>query len=83
MLYIFLRYSKNRLRKVLISSTFIKGQKNGQMAKPFYFWQTVIKRPNGNPGLNLIKLLGAYLGAHLHKLDGDRRLNKRLKVLLD
>ncbi len=22
------------------------------MAKPFYFWQTVSKRPNGNPGLN-------------------------------
>jgi hypothetical protein len=37
-----------------------KGQKNGQMAKPFYFWQTFskkgqigqiwpLKRPNGNP----------------------------------
>jgi hypothetical protein len=23
--------------------------KNGQMAKPIYFWQTVSKRPNGNP----------------------------------
>jgi hypothetical protein len=25
------------------------GQKNGQMAKPLYIWQTVSKRPNGNP----------------------------------
>ena len=48
-----------------IYSTFKKGQKNGQMAKPFYFSQTVSKkaqfggfglskRPNGNPGFSLI-----------------------------
>ncbi len=30
-------------------------------------------------GLNLIKLLGAYLGAYLHQLDWVRRLNKRQK----
>ncbi len=38
-----------------------KRSKNGQMAKPFYFWQTVskrpnlvdlaLKRPNDNPGV--------------------------------
>ena len=28
---------------------FKRSQKNGQSAKPFYFWQTVSKRPNGNP----------------------------------
>jgi len=27
-----------------------KRPKNGQMTKPLYFWQTVSKRPNGNPG---------------------------------
>ncbi len=32
-------------------------------------------------GLNLIKLLGAYLGAQLSQVNGARRLNKRLKVL--
>ncbi len=31
--------------------------------------------------LNLIKLLGAYLGAYLSQVDRIRRLNKRLKVL--
>ena len=30
-----------------------KRPKNGQMAKPFYFWQTVSKRPNGNPDGNM------------------------------
>ncbi len=25
---------------------FCQHSKNGQMAKPFYFWQTVSKRPN-------------------------------------
>jgi len=41
-----------------------KRPKNGQMAKPFYFWQTVSKRPNladlafnrpnGNPGTSAV-----------------------------
>ncbi len=39
-------------------------------------------RMSTNPGLNLIKLLGAYLGAQLSQVDGARRLNKRLKVSL-
>jgi len=30
---------------------------------------------------NLIKLLGAYLGAYLSQINRVRRLNKRLKVL--
>jgi len=30
-----------------------KWPKNGQMAKAFYFWQTVSKRPNGNPELDV------------------------------
>jgi len=29
-----------------------KKAKNSQMSKPFYFWQTVSKRPNGNPVKN-------------------------------
>ncbi len=32
-------------------------------------------------GINLIKLLGAYLSAWLSQVNGARRLNKRLKVL--
>jgi hypothetical protein len=32
-------------------------------------------------GLNLIKLLGAYLGAKLSQVNGARRLNRCLKVL--
>jgi len=33
------------------------------------------------PGPNLIKRLGAYLGAQLSQVNRVRRLNKRLKVL--
>jgi len=29
-----------------------KRPKNGQKAKPFFFWQTVSKRPNSNPALD-------------------------------
>jgi hypothetical protein len=36
---------------------------------------------NARPGLNLIKLLGAYLDAMLSQDNGIRRLNKHLKVL--
>jgi hypothetical protein len=39
-------------KKALKHTIFVnikKRPKNGQMAKPFYFWQTVSKRPNGNP----------------------------------
>jgi len=35
------------------------------------------------PGLNLIKLLQAYLGAYLSQANGIRLLNKPLKVLWD
>jgi len=38
--------SKTGIKNILFLSTF----QNGQMAKPFYFWQkTVSKRPNCNP----------------------------------
>jgi hypothetical protein len=42
-----------------------------------------IKSDNGRgkAGLNLIVLLGDYLDALLSKVNGNRRLNKRLKVL--
>jgi len=32
--------------KYTIFDNIKKRPKNGQMAKPFYFWQTVSKRPN-------------------------------------
>jgi hypothetical protein len=42
----------------------------------------VVKVDDGNlSGVNLIKLLGAYLGAYLNQVNGARRLNKPLKVL--
>ncbi len=31
-------------------------QKRQKMAKPFYFWQTVSKRPNGKPAKVLVTL---------------------------
>ena len=34
-----------------------------------------------DPGIDLIKLLRAYLGAYLSQVNGVRHLNKRLKVL--
>jgi len=34
-----------------------------------------------SPGPNLIKLLGAYLGAYRSQINRVRHLNKRLKVL--
>ncbi len=37
--------SKTDLKIYYFLSTF----KNGQLAKTFYFWQTISKRPNGNP----------------------------------
>jgi len=40
--------------KYTIFDNIKKGQKNGQMAKQFYFWQTVSKRPDGNPGVRTL-----------------------------
>jgi len=42
-------------------------------------YQLIVEHTRFGP--NLIKLLGAYLGAYLSQVNGVRRLNKRLKVL--
>jgi len=46
--------------KVYYKCQYSKKAKNGQMAKPFYFWQTVSKRPIGNPGLILLSRMTFY-----------------------
>ncbi len=40
--------SSKQALKYTIFFHFQKGQKTGQMAKSFYFWQATSKRPNGN-----------------------------------
>jgi len=44
-----LKFAQICPKQALKYALFVKIQKrpkNGQMAKPFYFWQTVSKRPN-------------------------------------
>ena len=55
---IFAQILSKQALKDTIFFNFQKSPKNGQMAKLFNFWQTVSKRPNGNPGTENVQQEG-------------------------
>ncbi len=72
---VLLWFLQNRLWNILFSSTFKKA-KNGQMSKLFYFWQTVSKRPNGNP--DLVPLFISFYFIFNFYIFGKKKLEKLL-----
>ncbi len=56
MLYVLLKFSQNRLKKILFSSRLKKGQEKAKWPNYFISWKLFQKRPNGNPDWTVTNL---------------------------